>query len=79
MPQGEPGGMRGEEGNMGHGGMGGPMGQGFGQPQETEEEETTVSTKKALSEFGTNTWVLLGSSALVLSAAIFFALKFKHY
>lgn len=80
MPQGEPGGMRGEEENMGHGGMGGPMGQGFGQPQETEEEEVTViSTKKALSEFGTDTWILLGSSVLVLSAAIFFALKFKRW
>ena len=78
MPQGGPGGMHGAESGMDHGGMGGPMGQGFEQQQETAEEETTVSTKKALSEFGTNTWVLLGTSALVLLAAILYALKFIH-
>ena len=62
------------------GGMGRPMGsREFEQHQEAEEEEeTVVSTAKSLSEFSTETWVLIGSSILVLAAALLFALKFKR-
>ena len=69
----------GKEG-MGQGDMGGPMGQGFEQGQTAAEEElTTVPTGKSLSEFGPETWILLGTSFLAIFAAILFALKFKRY
>ena len=73
-------GIPGKEGGMGHGGMGGSMGQGFEQGQTAAEEElTTVPTGKSLSEFGPETWILLGTSFLSIFAAILFALKFKRY
>ena len=69
-----------KEGGMGHGDMGGPMGQGFEQGQTAAEEElTTVPTGKSLSEFGPETWILLGTSFLAIFAAILFALKFRRY
>ena len=76
-----PEGMTPPDGEMGHGGFGGQMGgPGFDQQQETEEEEeeTVISTKKALSEYDEKTWILLGTSVIVLLAAILFALKFKR-
>ena len=71
--QGRGGGMRPE-------GMNGNMGPGFEQRQETDEPEATavVSTGKSLSEFGKETWVLLGGSAILLLAALLIAKKFNH-
>jgi len=62
------------------GGMGGRMmDHGFDQHQEAEtaEETAVVSTAKALTEFGSEIWLLFGSSILVLLAALIFALKYK--
>ena len=61
-------------------GTGGPMGsREFEQHQEAEdEEEPTVSAAKSLSEFGTETWILIGASILVLAASLLFALMFKR-
>ncbi len=68
------------EGSMGHIGMGGPMGQDFVQDQTAAKEEpTAVSTGKSLTEFGSETWILLGTSFLAILAAILFALKFRRY
>ena len=61
--------------------QGGPMESGFAHHQAAEETEETVvvSTAKSLSEFSSETWILLGTSFLVLLAAILLALKFKRY
>lgn len=71
------------EANMptGEGRMGSPMESGFAHHQAAEETEETVvvSTAKSLSEFSSETWILLGTSFLVLLAAILLALKFKRY
>ena len=73
-------GMQGRGGGMRPDGMNGNMGPGFDQHQETEEPEETavVSTGKSLSEFGKETWILLGCSAFVLLAALLIAKKFNH-
>jgi hypothetical protein len=58
-----------------------PFGPGFEQQQAAVEEEETAlpAASKSLSEFSTETWILLGTSFLAILAAILFALKFKRY
>ncbi len=73
-------GMPGGENRMGGGGNR-PFGPGFEQQQAAVEEEETAlpAASKSLSEFSTETWILLGTSFLAILAAILFALKFKRY
>ena len=72
------GGMQGRGEHMGQNGTEDRM--GFDrQPEAEPEEETAVSTAKDLSEFGTETWILLGISFIVLTAGLVFAKKYKHY
>ena len=71
----------GEEGTgLNSSGMDRPMGsRGSEQRQEAEEEvESVVSSAKSLSEFSTETRILIGASVIVLAAAILIALKFKR-
>ena len=64
-------------GQGGRGGMGMAGGQAGFESEETTESEDSTDTAQSLSELDSQTWILLGVSAVILVAGLGFAIFYR--